>query len=408
MNKILQYIIPINLMFDIVLSFFDKGGVLSIFRASMMIFLILPIILKNIHNNKYYRWNLVFCFYVIINILFSSDIVKSSVVSFKIIISISMFIVGFNFFSKPKNFRKLNNSIYYALIILLLNFVLSNVFNIGTSVYSEDGSFLVGNLKDNWNVFTYTLLVVPLLLLEFKNNKKKTTLIYFLAIINSIILILSVKRIAVGGLFLGFFLFGLLNLKFKGFFKNIIILTIVAFSTFPFYGDLLSSRIGSRSDRFEAGSLEKEGRFLETFVVWEEVFSFEKPSKSIFGLEAFNSVGNYAKGTFGVRNLHVDYNLIVNTIGLLGFVLYFFIFFEIYKNYRLITKKIIITDESLKMKKTIIIIFLLVPFFTSFAGQMYGLTFRSIIFIYLGANIGSLTQHITLNKLKAHESINSL
>ena len=251
MNKIIQYIIPINLIFDIALAFFDKGGVLSIFRASLLIFLILPIILKNFHNNKYYRWNLVFCIYVIINILFSSDILKSSIVSVKIIISILMFIVGFNFFSKTKNFRKLNNSIYYVLIILIINFIFSNVFNIGTSVYSEDGNFLVGNLKDNWNVFTYALLVVPLLLLEFKNNKNKAALIYFLTILNSIILVLSVKRIAVAGLFLGFLLFGLLNLKFKSLFKNIIIITIIIFSTFPLYGDLLSSRVGARSDRFE-------------------------------------------------------------------------------------------------------------------------------------------------------------
>lgn len=390
MNKIIQYIIPINLIFDIALAFFDKGGVLSIFRASLLIFLILPIILKNFHNNKYYRWNLVFCIYVIINILFSSDILKSSIVSVKIIISILMFIVGFNFFSKTKNFRKLNNSIYYVLIILIINFIFSNVFNIGTSVYSEDGNFLVGNLKDNWNVFTYALLVVPLLLLEFKNNKNKAALIYFLTILNSIILVLSVKRIAVAGLFLGFLLFGLLNLKFKSLFKNIIIITIIIFSTFPLYGDLLSSRVGARSDRFEEGALEKEGRFLETFIVWEEVLSFENPSKSIFGLEAFNSVGNYGGGSFGVRNLHVDYNLIVNTIGLMGLILYFKIFLEIYHNYRIVSKKIITTDKLLKMKKNFIVIFLLLPFFTSFAGQMYGLTFRMIIFIYLGANLGSL------------------
>lgn len=380
-------------MFDIALAFFDRGGVLAIFRAVMMVFLILPIIIKNIHNNKYYRWNLVFCFYVIINILFSSDILKSAIISLKIIISIATFIVGFNFFSNRTNFRKLNNSIYYVLLILLFNFIISNVFKIGTSVYDSSNSFLVGNLRDNWNVFTYALLVVPILLIEFKKNKRKTLLIYVLAILNGIILILSIKRIAVVGLFLGLLLFGFLNFNLKGLFKNLIILTIIVFSTFPLYSDLLFSRLDARSDRFEQGSLEKEARYLETFYVWEEVFSFDDPVKSILGLEAFNSVGNYAGGSFGDRNLHVDYNLIVNTIGLIGFILYFKIFFEIYYHYRKAKKHIIITNELIKMQKTFIIIFLLLPFFTSFAGQMYGMTFRMIIFIYLGANLGGLIKY---------------
>lgn len=165
---------------------------------------------------------------------------------------------------------------------------------------------------------------------------------------------------------------------------------IVVFSTLPLYSDLLSSRLGARSDRFEEGSLQKEGRFLESFIVWEEVFSFKKPSKSIFGLEAFNSVGNYGGGSFGVRNLHVDYNLIVNTIGLLGFMLYFKVFLEIYSNYRKVKKNITVTSDLIKMQKTYIMILLFVPFFTSLGGQMYAITFRMIIFIYLGANLGSL------------------
>lgn len=393
MKKITGYIIPINLLFDLSLSFFDKGGIVPAFRAFIMIVIILPVILKNVHNNKYYRWNIIFSVYVLINIFFSSDIVKSSLVSFKVIISMLMFIVGFNFFSIPVNFRRLNNSMFFVLIILLLNYVLSNYFNIGVSYYDKSSSFFVGNLSDNWNIYTYALLVVPLLLFEFRNNKKKTKLIYALAVINGIVLLLSIKRIAISGLFLGLFLFSILTFKFKGLLKNLIVLAIVMVSTFPLYNNLLLSRLEARSDRFESGSLEKEARYLETFYVWEEVLSFKEPSKSIFGLEAFNSVGNYANGSFGPRNLHVDYNLIVNTIGLLGFILYFKVFLEIYRNYRTVKNNIRHPNKLIKMQKVFIIIFLIMPFFTSFAGQMYGMTFRMIIFTYLGANLGSLVDY---------------
>jgi len=74
----------------------------------------------------------------------------------------------------------------------------------------------------------------------------------------------------------------------------------------------------------------------------------------------------------------------------LGFMLYFKVFLEIYSNYRKVKKNITVTSDLIKMQKTYIMILLFVPFFTSLGGQMYAITFRMIIFIYLGANLGSL------------------
>ena len=108
----------------------------------------------------------------------------------------------------------------------------------------------------------------------------------------------------------------------------------------------LETRIESRQDKFSGSQIDvmkEENRFLETIAVWTEVIQFKKPTKAIFGGEAFNSIGNYGGGVFKNRQLHVDYNLIVNTIGVVGLFLYLNIFFSIYlytknKNYFSIKK----------------------------------------------------------------------
>lgn len=399
-KKIVQYIIPINVLFDISLLFFEKGGIIPIIRALFLILIIIKLAIEKPQNTKYYRWNLIFCFYVLVNVAFSSNIGQSLSVSLKIIISILTFIIGFNAFDSFKGLKKLNESMVYVLLILVLNFVVSSFFKLGESVYSENDNFLVGNLRDSWNLFTYSILVVPLLLFQNIKNRKNTLLIFCLAFINFVILLLSIKRVAITGVFLGLLIQLYLTFQLKKVAKYFVVIGFLFILSLPLYQDLLFSRLESRSSRFESGSLENEARYLETGYVWDEVLSFQNPVKSFFGLEGFNSVGNYAEGKFGDRNLHVDYNLIVNTIGIVGLLLYFMIFVEIYLNYLKVKNiRVKIPIRLLNQLKALFWVLLIVPFFTSFGGQMYHVTFRMIIFIYLGAILG-LFYKLQRNKMK--------
>jgi hypothetical protein len=274
------------------------------------------------------------------------------------------------------------------LSLLIINYIVSNYFNIGYSVYSDSDDFLVGNLRDNWNVFTYTLLCVPFIISIRNIFNKKNYMLIFLSLIVGIILLLSIKRIAIVGLILGLLVYIYYNFEFGKVFKSLTIVSFFIFSFFPFYSEILFSRLVARSDRFEEGSLEEEARYMETIYVWKESLSFESPIQSIFGLEAFNSVGNYASGSFGDRNLHVDYNLIVNTIGLFGLFLYLYLFYKIYYFFnqciRFVSFGSIIDDNF----KGLFYSLLFTQFITSFAGQIYGITFRSIIFFFLGLIFG--------------------
>ena len=150
----------------------------------------------------------------------------------------------------------------------------------------------------------------------------------------------------------------------------------------------LETRIESRQDKFSGSQIDvmkEENRFLETIAVWTEVIQFKKPTTAIFGGEAFNSIGNYGGGVFKNRQLHVDYNLIVNTIGVVGLFLYLNIFFSIYLYTK--NKKLFLNKKNFYTIYMVFIALFYLQFITSLVVQMYQVNFRSIIFIYLGALI---------------------
>ena len=167
------------------------------------------------------------------------------------------------------------------------------------------------------------------------------------------------------------------------------IASILFIISMPIFNNVLTTRIENRGDRIEGSVqeiVESEARYEETIYVWAEALSFDDPIKSFFGMQAFDSVRNYASGMFRNRQLHVDYNLILNTLGLFGLLLYFNMFLVIYFHYKKIAKGLISTQYT-KVLKAIFYVLIITQFATSFGGQMYAITFRSIIFIYLGGNL---------------------
>lgn len=393
-KKLIDYILPINLLFDISLAFFEKGGVVPIIRALIMLGLIVFFLFRYSKNNKYFSFAILFSIYVLITVIFSQDIIRSLSITLKVVISLLSFSIGFGYFNSFVRLKSLNNSIAVVLIMLLLNFALSTIFGIGVDTYSDDKNFLAGNLDDSWNVFTYSLLISPIILLQYHNQNQSKIYLQSLIFINLIIMILSMKRIAIIGIIIGGLIYGIFNFNLYKNIKALFIMFIVLLATFPLYQDILLKRFDARSDRFQEGSLEEEARYMETGFVWDEVFSFEDPAEVLFGLEGFNSVGNYADGKFGDRNLHIDYNLIVNTVGLVGLVLYFLIFIQLFNLYLSVKKsKGNIPERLYKPLKGLFFALFFTQFVTSLAGQMYNTTFRMIIYVYLGAILGIMMRY---------------
>jgi len=160
--------------------------------------------------------------------------------------------------------------------------------------------------------------------------------------------------------------------------------------TYPFYQETLMRRVLARGDKLDTQTvrvIREETRYSETIDVWTETFSFIDLKKSFIGGEAFYSKSNYGKGSYANRQIHVDYNLIINTIGIIGLYLYFQLHFNIYRR----QKKGKILKSDLNIPKSLDSVFWAIfftQFFTSFGGQMYATTFRIMIYLYLGAYVG--------------------
>jgi hypothetical protein len=216
-------------------------------------------------------------------------------------------------------------------------------------------------------------------------------LTYVGAGLNALLVVVSIKRIAILGLITGTAIRWGYGSPIKRIVRSLVFVSALVAIAYPYLRETLEKRLEARSDRFESGAIEREGRFLESEYVWEEALSFDDPMRSLFGLEGFNSVGNYASGRFGDRQLHVDYNLIVNTIGLVGLILYFGMFIQFGRRMIAFQKRSKLNPSVSLFLRSIFWMLVVNQFITSFAGQMYHVSYRFIVFVFLGAILGTIS-----------------
>ena len=207
MKKFVYYLLPFNLLFDIMTNtILPSGSVINISRA-LLLFYIVYILLVNVNKIDISSFFiLLFCLYVIFQIPFSNNPFISLRVTLRIIISLLMFPVGFYLINDYSKMKKLNNSIVILMFIYVINFVISQAFGIGIAEYTQGKEFLVGSLNDQWNTVTYAILLTPLVLFTNTDNKMKY-IIMLLAFIMFILLIIGLKRTAIAGVFIGYFIY---------------------------------------------------------------------------------------------------------------------------------------------------------------------------------------------------------
>lgn len=406
-NSFLYYILPFIILLDVFYIFIPSSiGIVKSPLAILKAFVITVFFILNLVNNKIDFSNdiksiFIFSFYLILsNIFLASDHLVSFKGSLSALLPILLYTIAKSNVKSNKQLIKINNSMLFFAIILILNMVLSNIFNIGESDYTYSDDYEAGSLHDSYNVFTYSLLVLPIL--GYFSTKKEKKIIFIIGIILFILLILTLKRIAILGALLGFILYFFFLGNFTKNLKRFTFIGIILLIASPFYYDLLLSRF---EVRFEKGTFtnefyEKEARYLETYFVWNKILSFDDAEFSIFGKDPFDTVGKYGQNIdFGLREIHVDYNKIVYTLGLLGLFLYLFFHWQIYAEFSK-SKSFANVIPHYKILKATFLVLLIMSLFTSIAGQMQHIAFRSIIFIYLGSINGilSFNKKILLNE----------
>lgn len=376
--------LPLNAFLDIILLFFEKGGSIAYIRGGILFFLIIAVLKQRFRIVQTNIYIFLFGIFTAVIILFSANIEYSLKVSAQVLSSILFFFVGYRFVSDSNSLKFLNISLLVLMFILVINYVFTSVLHLGVYTYEKNVGLTAGNLYDNWNIATYSLIVAFFIFKQSSKGFFKLILIVLSAVL-LLFLIASFKRIAVSGFVFGFVLFLLFDPKYFRSFKYLLGFISVFLLFFPFVSDAFYQQYDFRmkQGRLQTDFYESEARYLESQVVWSEAFSFENLPKSLFGLEAFNSIGTYGNGMFGDRQIHVDYNLILNTLGIFGLILYLLIFGKL-------LKKLIVYWQIPQLRKyyphhlVLYLILIILPLYTSLSGQMYAVTFRIIIFTYLG------------------------
>jgi hypothetical protein len=385
---LIKYYLPLNLLFDIFTSTLWESNTTTASIRGVILTVIIFIAWIKEPNNKIYTPFIFYTIYIILLLPFASDFLESLRLSSKVLFTLWAFPI-FYIYNYLYTEKIVIRNILLLSTMLIVNYAISTIYGIGASQYTEGTEFLVGSLSDSWLIYTFTLFLY-IIILKTKNIKTSVKIIYLMLFALLIVqLLLGLKRTAIIVFFFGIVIYLFLEkLNYKLIFTYIFGFIFVLFLLNQ-YSDILDTRLYARGDRLEGkykDIIESEYRYLESIYVWEKTLSFDNFSESIFGLEAFNSRGNYGTNNlFGDRFLHIDYNIIVNTTGLVGLFFYFYIFYYIYQRYK--ERKIFLVY---KYRELFLVIFL-AQFIASIGGQMLSVTYGSIKFIFMA---------IALNKHK--------
>ncbi len=330
-----------------------------------------------------------FFIYLLILIFFSSNFFYSAQTYIKTLIPALFLPISFTFIKDIDRLKKFNKILLLFICLYLINFILTNFLNIGRSPYSRldsDFSLHVGNIfTEGLNSIAYILVILPLIL--YLDKKHKIFIIY-LGVLALIALLLNLKRISITAVFIGYFLLIFFSKRKSYFLKSMLPIVLILLILYPFYKEPLQYQLLNRSDRFTEDFYENEGRYIETRIVWNEVLSFNSITKSFFGKELFNSPGNYGGGIMGERQLHVDYNQLLNGAGIIGLIWYFYYHYIILKYYIKLKMRIKETYNYIDILNGTFISVFLMSFIISFSGSFGSVIFNTIRHIYLGAIIG--------------------
>ena len=313
----------------------------------------------------------------------------------KICIGLLALPLGYIIIRDLKSLMRLNISILISSFIILLYWYLANQYQIGDFSYikSYSNQILMG-LGDG-KLYTAGLcsFVLPYITKFDLQKKKYNIFIYVLYFCLFLYALFSLRRTV-----LVLIVFGIMVTFIKDFRKTIkisLIVTLLLILLFPFISEQLETRFELRGDRIFSSAIRSEVRMLEPKLVLDE-FNKEGISMVFFGKELFNSSGNYANGLYRDRMLHIDYVHILFSSGILGLFAYFLVFIHLYKKFYYMKSAYL--GRNKKELEIMFKYFFLSSFIISLSGQMYEITFRSIIFIYLGGILGIYSNYLNYSQ----------
>ena len=407
LGKHFSYILMLSIIFDISTYFYGDSSNMPMIRGIIIYGYVFFIINKFLHY-KQAALNLsiiLLLLYWLILIPFSSKpIVSLNFYSKAVFPFIILFIVN-NSNSTIRDFKYFFISFSFIILASILFFFIVNLLGINNESYvnSEVTSYIYTGLSDG-KLYAQAVAIIlfPFIWYSFTLTKKQKYYIYILLFLVIVFSIISVRRTTYMIIILGTLLFYYFSNRINLLFKVVPSLILILLLSSPLWISYLKSRIELRANVYNQDySFKEEGRYMETIFVLKESVIDADLKRFFIGKELFNSSGIYGDGVYGDRKLHVDYINILFSSGAIGVILYIILyivllktFLKKWKNNNMLPKYLLLNLKGLFISMYITSIFI------SFSGQMYEMTFRTMLFGTMGIIISILNNSQSNKKIK--------
>lgn len=323
-------------------------------------------------------------------VLFSTDKLHSGNLYLKFFLGVMMLPVGYYYINSIERFRWLVKILFVTLLLHLVNIAVANIFDLGTSDYLDQTFYFgAGRVNITKNILVLVFML-PVTMLFAKKYRKAVLTVY---IIGFMIAIIGIKRSVLISAVVGVITYLLAKQRVTLLFRSVLIvagLGLVMLLAFPRFVDLFRDRFEARGERVELTeeTLETEGRVNEVGTVFK-AWSSGSFKHKVIGSEVFNDRLFFNSK----RMLHTDYMIILNGSGLIGFVLWFYMFARLIREknryYKYLRNHILFRELN-----AIFWVLIMTQLVLSVAGTIYAIELRSLIFLIWGASLGTMKGYL--------------
>jgi len=354
-------------------------------------------IVARMPNEGLYRFIILYLVYYMIMVLFSTDRLLSGNLFLKFFLGVMMLPIGYYYINSIRKLEILLRVLFITLILHLLNIAIANIFQLGTSDYLDETFYFgAGRVNITKNILVLVFLM-PATMLFVKKYRKAVMVFYLVALL---ITMVGIKRSVLISAVAGVVTYLAVKQRFALLVRTTIVATalfLMIVLIFPGFTDLFRSRFEARGERVELTeeTMETEGRLSEIKAVMS-AWSSGSFRHKLIGSEVFNDRLFFNSK----RMLHTDYMIILNGSGLIGLVLWFYLYIRLIREkklyYRALGRNILFRELN-----ALFWVLLAAQLVLSVSGTVYAIELRSLVFLVWGAIIGVMRGYLQGKKRSA-------
>jgi hypothetical protein len=347
-------------------------------------------IFTRIPNESLSRFILLYLGYYLLLVIFSSDKFTSGNLYLKFLLGVIMLPIGYYYINSIARLEILLKVLLVTLGLHILNIVIANIFQLGTSDYLDETFYFgAGRVNITKNILILVFLL-PVTMLFIKKYRRLVLILYIVAFL---ITIIGIKRSVLISAAAGVVTYLAVKQKFSLLLRTVVITGVfflIMIFMFPRFINLFRSRFEARGERVELSeeTVETEGRMSETETVFG-AWTAGSFRHKLVGSEVFNDRLYFDTP----RMLHTDYMIILNGSGIIGLFLWFYLFARVIKEknrfYGPLRNHILFREMN-----AVFWVLLTAQIVLSVSGTIYAIELRSLIFLFWGAFIGTMKGYL--------------